>query len=86
MPAPAPKFMLRGMTETPDNLVLEHLRAIRGEVAETRRVIGEVRQRVANVEAMQGHLVTQYATLAARLDAMADDVATIRKRLGLIEA
>lgn len=78
--------MLRGMTEPPDNLVLEHLRAIRGEVAETRRVIGEVRQRVANVEAMQGHLVTQYATLSARLDAVADDVAVIRKRLGLIDA
>lgn len=74
------------MTTPPVDLVLEHLGAIRGELGEVRRTLGKIRQRVANVEAMQGHLVTQYATLSARLDTLADDGATIRTRPGLSEA
>lgn len=73
-------------TTTPAELVLEHLRAIRADVADAARSLGEVRQRVANLEGMMANLVTQDATVFARPDAMADDLARIRERRVLIEA
>lgn len=50
------------MTGTPDNLVLEHLRAIRGDLA-------EVRRRMSNVEA---ELVGQGKLMALLLDKLGD--------------
>lgn len=52
------------MAIPPADLVLEHLRAIRADLAWLRQDITEARQRL-------GHLEAQYATISGRLDRMA---------------
>ena len=65
------------MTET-ENLVLEHLRHIRGAVDSVREDMREVKGRL-------GILANQYANLSNRLDRMDGRVERIEKRLELAE-
>ena len=65
------------MTET-ENLVLEHLRHIRGAVDAVREDMREVKGRL-------GILANQYAKLSNRLDRMDGRVERIEKRLELAE-
>ena len=67
------------MTDEPDNLVLQHLRAIREKVDETYATIGELRLRVTAVE-------TQNVAILHHLDRMSGDIMQIKKRLALAEA
>ncbi|WP_160012471.1 hypothetical protein [Rhizobium sp. 18055] len=62
-----------------DNLVLEHLRAIRGTVERLSDDMQEVKQRL-------GILEHQYASISTRLDRLDDRVLRIEKRLELVEA
>jgi predicted nuclease with TOPRIM domain len=66
------------MAET-DNLVLEHLRHIRGAVDGLREDMREVKGRL-------GILETQYVNLSLRLDRLDGRVERIEKRLDLAEA
>ncbi len=62
-----------------DNIVLEHLRAIRSAVDRISEDMQEVKSRLGNLE-------HQYASLSTRLDRVDERVFRIEKRLGLIEA
>ena len=63
----------------PDNLVLEHLRAIRGTVERLADDMQEVKGRL-------GILEQQYASISTRLDRIDERVNRIEKRLDLVEA
>lgn len=63
----------------PDNLVLEHLRAIRGTVERLADDMLEVKGRL-------GILEQQYASISTRLDRIDERVNRIEKRLDLVEA
>ncbi|MCB1511737.1 MAG: hypothetical protein KDJ36_12615 [Hyphomicrobiaceae bacterium] len=62
-----------------DNIVLEHLRAIRATVDRTAEDMQEVKSRL-------GILEHQYASLSSRLDRLDERVFRIEKRLSLVEA
>jgi predicted nuclease with TOPRIM domain len=67
------------MSDHRGDVVLEPLRAIRGDLAEVKADLAELKQRV-------GLLEGQYANLSARVDRIADDVVLIKRRLDLVEA
>jgi len=62
-----------------ENIVLEHLRAIRATVDRISDDMQEVKSRL-------GILEHQYASLSTRLDRIDERVLRIEKRIGLIEA
>jgi hypothetical protein len=69
-----------------DNLVLELLQAIRGDIADVKTDMHEFRERLGLVEnQMAGHYAL-YARLSSWLDRIVDDVRLIKRRLDLIDA
>jgi hypothetical protein len=62
-----------------DNLVLEHLRAIRATRAEHTTMLTEIRERV-------GLLGGQYASIGRRVDRLSGDVKQVKRRLDIAEA
>jgi len=62
-----------------DNIILEHLRHIHGQLDRMQTDILELKDRV-------GALEVQYASLSRRVDRMGDDLSLIRRRLDLVEA
>lgn len=67
------------MSDTPRDLVLDMLRAIRGDLGEIRADLVEVKERL-------GILAVQYASLSRRVDRLGGDMEQVKRRLGLIEA
>lgn len=67
------------MVESVENLILEHLRAMRTDITEMKTDIIEVKERL-------GLLEGQYASLSRRMDRLGGDVEQIKKRLNLVEA
>ncbi|TSD89606.1 hypothetical protein FFK22_006265 [Mycobacterium sp. KBS0706] len=67
------------MTDKPDNIVLDLLRAIHGDIAEVKTGLVELKERFGNLE-------SQYASMSRRLDRMAGDIERIKKRLDMVEA
>lgn len=67
------------MLESTDIIVLEHLRALRGDMADMKDDIAEVKERLGLIE-------VQYASLSRRIDRMGGDIEQIRRRLNLVEA
>lgn len=67
------------MTDKPENIVLDLLRAIHSDIAEVKTDLVELKERVGNLE-------SQYASVSRRLDRMAGDIERIKKRLDLVEA
>jgi predicted nucleic acid-binding Zn-ribbon protein len=67
------------MTNGTDNLVLEHLRAIRAGQDAMREDIREIKTRL-------GILEQQYASLSSRIDRIEMRLDRIERRLGLIDA
>jgi hypothetical protein len=61
------------------DLILDMLRAIRGDLAEVKADLAELKQRTGLLEA-------QYAGLSNRVDRIAGDVVLIKRRLDLVEA
>ena len=66
------------MTDETANLIVEHLRRIRGDMGELKADVLEVKQR-------GGHLEHQYATISNRLHGI-DRLDRIERRLDLVEA
>jgi hypothetical protein len=66
------------MNDSQPNLVLDLLRAMRGDLREIKADLVELKQRV-------GLLAAQYASLSNRIDRIAD-VSLIKRRLDLVEA
>lgn len=69
-----------------DNIILEHLRAIRAILDRHSDELREIKERAGIVEVGIGGLGTQYASLSIRMDRLDDRVARIEKRLGLLDA
>ena len=67
------------MPDEPVSLVLELLRAIRGDIAELKADMVEVKERL-------GLLEQQVASVSRRLDRVAGDVERIKRRLDLVES
>jgi hypothetical protein len=67
------------MSDTPQNLVLDLLRAIRGDIGELKADMIEVKERLGLIE-------SQYASLSRRVDRIGGDVEMIKRRLNLVEA
>lgn len=78
------------MSTDADNLVLQHLRAIRADITDIREGQREILARVSNLEAtvagMRRDLANSYAdivTMNARLDRLSDRIGRIERRLQL---
>ncbi|MFM2149756.1 MAG: hypothetical protein RLZZ187_2062 [Pseudomonadota bacterium] len=67
------------MSDQPRDLVLDTLRAIRGDLGELRSDVAEVKERL-------GILESQYASLSRRMDRLGGDLEQVKRWLGLIEA
>lgn len=67
------------MSDAASNLVLELLRAIRGDLADLKGDMLEVKERLGLIEG-------QYASLSRRVDRVGGDVELIKRRLNLVEA
>jgi archaellum component FlaC len=63
----------------PDNIVLEHLRHIRGAIDDVRDDIREMKQGIGNLE-------NQHANMSNRLDRMDVRIERIERRLDLTDA
>lgn len=68
-----------------DNLILEHLRAIRETLDRHSEDLREIKSRPGLLASQVGTLTAQYASLSNRLDRMDERVARIEKRLELVE-
>lgn len=66
------------MSPSTENLVLEHLRAIRATQDKHSEDLQEIKGRLGIIE-------MQYANLSNRLDRMDERVSRIEKRLGLVD-
>lgn len=76
-----------------ENLVLEHLREMRGKIDQMADDVREVKQRLSTVEATQGsilqhigHLATTMAQQQHSFDRMAERVERIERRMDLAAA
>jgi prefoldin subunit 5 len=69
-----------------ENLILEHLRAIRATQDRHSDDLREIKGRLGILESQVGSLTAQYASLSNRLDRMDERVARIERRLELREA
>jgi len=67
------------MSDDPNNLVLNLLRAIRGDIADIKADMREIKERI-------GFLEGQYANVSRRIDRLGDDVDLIKRRLDIAEA
>ena len=81
--------ILAGMSGGTDNLVLEMLRAIRGDIAEMRAEQREQRARIGAIERAVAHLEREQAELraeiGARFDRVLDRLDRIERRLDLAD-
>ena len=68
-----------------DNIILEHLRAIRSTTDGLAQDMREVKSRLGIIESQVGTLTAQYASLSTRLDPMDERVGRMEQRLELVE-
>ena len=73
------------MAEEPDNLVLEHLRAMRADVAAIREENRDMKARQAAVEDMFAFLVSAITRMQHSIDRLTERTERIERRLGLID-
>ena len=80
------------MADDPENLVLEHLRAIRADVHEIKTVQKEHGHRLTRVEIGVAALrrdqagdAENVAHLESRIDRMRDDIERIKRRLDIVD-
>ncbi|GAB4166551.1 MAG: hypothetical protein OHK0024_01060 [Thalassobaculales bacterium] len=74
------------MVSEADNLVLEPLRAIRGELTAIHQEQREQRERLSSIERMLTHFEQNFAVMNARFDRMHDRLDRIERRLELAPA
>ena len=81
------------MVETPENLVLTQLRALRADISDVQGSLGEIKRRLANLEGGQasiirhlGHLAAADAQQQLASDGLTERLVRIERRLDLREA
>jgi predicted nucleic acid-binding Zn-ribbon protein len=67
------------MSDARGDLIIEHLRAIRADLADLKTAIVEVKERL-------GFLEAQYASVSQRVDRIDGRLDRIERRLDLVEA
>jgi predicted nuclease with TOPRIM domain len=67
------------MPDDPDNLILNLLRAIRGDISQIKGDIIEIKERL-------GFLEGSYASLSRRVDRLGGDVERIKVRLDIVDS
>jgi predicted nucleic acid-binding Zn-ribbon protein len=67
------------MSDARGDLILEHLRAIRGDIADVKTAVIEVKERL-------GFLEAQYASISQRVDRIDSRLDRIERRLDLVDA
>jgi hypothetical protein len=73
------------MAENVDNLILEHLRAIRSDLSGLRDDVRSLTVRTGNVETELGHLHGVVAEQSVRIDKLAGRIERLERRLELSE-
>jgi septal ring factor EnvC (AmiA/AmiB activator) len=74
------------MTEPDFNLMLAILKEIRGDIAEMKQDLADLKLRVHVLEDQYASLAMSMAGLNHRLDRVQADVSLIRRRLDLVDA
>jgi hypothetical protein len=78
------------MSDAPDNLVIELLRAIRSDISQLRESVADQGRRLTLLEIAVSNLAASemghYANFSLRADRIEMRLDRIEKRLGLIEA
>jgi hypothetical protein len=74
------------MSSSTENLVLEHLRAIRATQDRHSDDLIEIKGRLGQIESQVASLNGTYAILSNRLDRMDNRILRIEKRLDLVES
>jgi len=81
------------MVDSPENLVLAQLRAVRGDLADVQGTLGEMKGRLANLEGGQasiiqhlGHLAAADAQQQVASDRLTERLVRIERRLDLRDA
>ena len=76
-----------------DNIIVEHLEAIRGDLGDLKRDVrdatmrlGSLEHQVASLHTNAGHIQEDMAIVQHRIDGLSDRVARIERRLDLTEA
>jgi hypothetical protein len=72
------------MTEDVQNLVLEHLKHIRGRVDVLALDMTDVKSRVSSLEELQGQLFVMLGAMSKRMDRFDERLGRIEKRLDLV--
>jgi hypothetical protein len=74
------------MTKPSDNIVLEHLRAIRADTLDLKGDLRDVKARLASIESYIATLHTDQTRTGIRLDDVVSRIERLEKRTGLVEA
>ena len=74
------------MTENVENLVLEHLKHIRGKLDVLTLDMADIKSRVSSLEETQGQVLSMLGGLGKRMDRFDDRFSRIEKRLDLEHA
>lgn len=74
------------MTAETENLVLEHLRAIRADIADVKRDTRDMKARLASIESYIATLHSDQTRTGFTLDDLAARVERLEKRTGLLDA
>ena len=80
------------MAEDPANLILEHLRAVRGDLHEMKDMLREHGHRLTRIETSIAGLRREQASdavnvahLEARIDRLTDEITRIKRRLDIVD-
>ncbi|WP_422001302.1 hypothetical protein [Reyranella sp.] len=81
------------MADSPENLALTQLRAIRGDISDVQSTLGDIRRRLANLESGQASIIQHLGNLAAAdaqqqlaTDGLTERLVRIERRLDLRDA
>jgi septation ring formation regulator EzrA len=81
------------MVDSPENLVLTQLRAIRADISDVQGSLGEIKRRLANLESGQASIIQHLGNLAAAdaqqqlaIDGLSERMIRIERRLELRDA
>ena len=73
------------MAKEPDNLVLEHLRSIRGDTSHLREAVDRIELRLASVEGHIASFQLSETRQNTELDKLRQRLSRIEKRLELVD-
>lgn len=71
------------MSQQTDNLVLEHLRHIRGRVDSMSLDVVDLKTRISALEEMQGQVLVLLGAMGKRMDRTDERLARVERRLDL---